>query len=83
MNKKTGERRKKNNEIQYIYIHIHTPIYMHTYIYIYIHTYIYTYTYTYIYIINKIKGYYNYSFKINNEYPTRVVLTTNNAYISA
>ena len=39
--------------------------------------------YIYIYIYNKIKGYYNYSFKINKEYPTRVVLSKNNAYISA
>ena len=41
------------------------------------------YIYIYIYIYNKINGYYKYSFKINKEYPTRVVLTTNNAYISA
>ena len=59
-------------------MHTHIYIYIYTYIYIYIYIYIYTYTY----IHNKIKGYYNYSFKINKEYPTRVVLTTNNAYIS-
>ena len=84
MSKKTGEHRRKIMKYNiyiyiYIYIYIHIYIYMHTHIYIHI----YIHTHIYIYIYNKIKGYYNYSFKLNKEYRTRVVLTTNNTYISA